>query len=72
MGLQFAGEAAGLALVHVTSGENFARLIFSVLNPACTLGMLLIWIYAITRAPQAVAVHSRGSKQAVFLEAVAD
>ena len=72
MGLQFAGEAAGLALVHVTSGENFARVIFGVWNPACTLGMLLIWIYAITRAPQTVAAHSRGSKRAVFLEAVAD
>jgi len=72
MGLQFAGEAAGLALLHLTSGENFARLIFSFLNPACTLGMLLIWIYAIVKTPQAVPVRSQVGKQAALAEAGAD
>ncbi len=72
MGLQFAGEAAGLAMLHLTSGENFARTLFSFLNPVCTVGMLLIWIYAIEKAPQAVPVGSRVGKNAALLEAVAD
>ena len=72
LGLQFAGEAAGLALMNLTSGENFARFVFSFLNPACTLGMLLTWIYAITKTPQTVPVHSKVGKQATLLEAVAD
>ncbi|MFZ0963376.1 MAG: hypothetical protein WAO35_21145 [Terriglobia bacterium] len=69
MGLQFAGEAAGLALLHVTLGENFARLIFSFLNPACTLGMLLTWIYAVTRRPKAATVRAPVGRQAVWVEA---
>ena len=56
LGVQFAGEAAGLALVHVTMAEGFSRILFSVLNPACTLGMLSIWIYAIAKTPQAASV----------------
>jgi hypothetical protein len=72
MGLQFAGEAAGLALLHLTSLEPFSRLVFSFLNPACTLGMLLIWIYAIVKTPQAVSVGSQVGKQAALAEAVAD
>ena len=72
MGLQFAGEAACLALLHLTSGENLARLVFSLLNPMCTLGMLLIWIYAIVKTPQAVPVRSQVGKQAVLVEAVTD
>ena len=72
MGLQFAGEAAGLAMLHITSGENFARLLFSFLNPVCTLGMLVIWIYAIEKSPQAITVGSRVGKETPLLEAVAD
>jgi hypothetical protein len=72
MGVQFAGEAAGLALYHVTLGENFARLIFSFLNPACTLGMLLIWVYAIMKMPQAVPVRLRAGNDAALAEAIAD
>jgi hypothetical protein len=72
MGVQFAGEAAGLALVHVTSGGDFARQIFGVLNPACTLGMLVIWIYAITKTPQAFFVPSGARKPISLREAVAD
>jgi hypothetical protein len=72
LGVQFAGEAAGLALVHVTFGETFARILFGFLNPVCTLGMLFIWIYAIGKTPQAVPVRSKLGRKAHLLEAVAD
>jgi hypothetical protein len=48
-GVQFAGEAAGLALYHMSLGENFARFIFNFLSPACKLGMLMAWSYALAR-----------------------
>jgi membrane-associated HD superfamily phosphohydrolase len=70
MGVQFAGEAACLALFHLTVGEHFARVIFSFVNPACTLGMLLIWIYAIVKVPEAVPVPSQVGKQAALAEAL--
>ena len=72
LGVQFAGEAAGLALYHVTVGENFATVLFGFLNPVCTLGMLLIWIYAIGKTPQAVPVSSELGNKVQLLEAVAD
>ncbi|HXW16135.1 MAG TPA: hypothetical protein VEN79_16630 [Terriglobia bacterium] len=72
VGVQFAGGAAGLALIHLTTGQGFARQFFGLLNPACTLGMLLIWIYAIVKVPQAVPVRSRVGKNAALLEAIAD
>ncbi|MGA2984617.1 MAG: hypothetical protein ABSG32_12435 [Terriglobia bacterium] len=72
MGLQFAGEAAGLALLHLTSGEHMARLVFSFLNPACTLGMFLTWVYAIVKTPEALSVRSKVGKQASLVAAVAD
>ena len=72
MGLQFAGEAAGLAMLHLTLGENFALLLFSFFNPVCTLGMLLVWIYGITKSPQTVPVRSTVGKQAGLAEAIAD
>jgi hypothetical protein len=71
MGVQFAGEAAGLALFHLTVGENFARVLFGFLNPACTLGMLLIWVYAITKMPQAAPVRLQAGKDAALAEATA-
>jgi len=72
LGVQFAGEAACLALLHLTSGENFARVLAMVVAPACTLGMLSIWLYAITRPAQTVPVRSQVGEQAVLAEAVAD
>jgi hypothetical protein len=71
MGLQFAGEAAFLALLHLTSGENFARVLIGFLNPACTLGMLLIWTYAIVKTPQTAPARSRAGKDAALAEAIA-
>jgi hypothetical protein len=72
MGIQFAGEAAFLALFHLTVGENFSRVIATVLSPACTLGMLLIWIYAVAKTPEVVSVGSQVGRQAALAEAVSD
>ena len=72
LGVQFAGEAAGLALIHVTLGEAFSRILFSVLNPACTLGMLSIWIYAIGKTPQAVSIRSSLGGEGRLAHAVAE
>ena len=72
MGVQFAGEAAFLALYHLTVGGTFAGVLASFLSPACTLGMLLIWIYAILKIPQRVEVRSQVGRQAALVEAVAD
>ena len=71
LGIQFAGEAAGLALYHVT-GQAFASHIFGILNPICALGMYLTWVYAIMKTPQAVPIGSRPGKRATLLPAVAD
>jgi hypothetical protein len=74
MGVQFAGEAAGLALYHLGLGAKmpFVSFLFSLLNPACTLGMLLTWIYAIKKRPETVPVRSQLGKQAVLAEAFLD
>jgi hypothetical protein len=50
MGIQFAGPAASLALVHVTSGWPAAYSLLDYVMPVCTLGMLLVWLYAMTPA----------------------
>lgn len=71
MGVQFAGGAAVLALYYLTLGEHFAALIFNFFSPACTLGMLLTWIYAIVKVPEAVPVGSR-AREATLVEAVAE
>jgi hypothetical protein len=47
VGIQFAGPAATLALVHLTEGERFARSLNSFIMRLCTFGMLLVWAYAI-------------------------
>jgi hypothetical protein len=47
VGIQFAGPAATLALVHLTTGEGFAQSLAYFTIPLCTLGMLLVWAYAI-------------------------
>jgi hypothetical protein len=52
VGIQFAGPAATLALVHLTTGEGFAKSLAYLTIPVCTLGMLLVWAYAITRVKE--------------------
>ena len=49
VGIQFAGPAATLALVHLTTGGGFAQSLAYFTIPLCTLGMLLVWAYAIVR-----------------------
>jgi len=72
LGVQFAGEAACLALLHLTSGEAYARVIAMVLPPVCTLGMLMTWMYAIVKTHETVPAEARLGKQAVLVEAVTD
>jgi hypothetical protein len=52
VGIQFAGPAATLALVHLTHGGRFAKLLAYQTIPLCTLGMLLVWAYVIVYAPR--------------------
>jgi len=52
IGIQFAGEAACFALLKLTGMETFARNVTTFLGPACTLGMLLVWYYAVSRTPE--------------------
>ena len=47
VGIQFAGPAATLALVHLTSGQGFAQSLAYFAMPLCNLGMLLVWACAI-------------------------
>jgi hypothetical protein len=72
MGIQFAGEAACLALVHLTTGESYGRAIFSLLAPICTLGMLSMWVYAIVKVPQTVTARLRPGNETVLVGANAD
>jgi hypothetical protein len=48
MGILFAGPSAALALVHVTFAGSFSVWLLAHVMPLCTLGMLLVWLYAIT------------------------
>ena len=52
VGIQFAGPAATLALVHLTHGGRFAKLLAYQTIPLCTLGMLLVWAYTIVYVPK--------------------
>jgi heme A synthase len=72
MGVQFAGEAACLALLRLTFNEHFARVMLSHLGPACTLGMLGIWAYAIVKTPQTSPARLQPGKDARLVEAIAD
>jgi len=59
MGIQFAGPAANFALVTLTPGQQFASVLYAYLGPLCTLGMLLTWLYAVARVPEAARVLAR-------------
>jgi hypothetical protein len=47
VGIQLAGPTATLALLHLTAAERFAQTLNSLVMRICTLGMLLVWAYAI-------------------------
>jgi len=71
VGIQFAGPAAALALFHLTGGEPFVRALTSFAIPACTMAMLLVWLYAIARASRPVRVAAREGKIPVLAEVTA-
>ncbi len=52
MGIQFAGPAAGWALVTLTPGQQYSASLVRFIMPLCTLGMLLTWSYAVARMPK--------------------
>ena len=58
LGIEFAGPAAGLALVHLTSVPEIMHGV-SYFFPLCDAGMILTWLYAISRV-QGVARVRRG------------
>ena len=72
MGVQFAGEAACLALYHLTAANSMATVLTKFLAPCCTMAMLWIWVYAIGKPPQTVSDRFRPGQNKVLVEAVAD
>jgi hypothetical protein len=64
MGIQFAGPAANFALVYLTPGQQFGSILYAYLCPLCTLGMLLTWLYAVVRVPEAAGVRAREERVA--------
>jgi hypothetical protein len=71
VGIQFAGPAATLALVHLTTGEGFAQSLAYFTMMLCTLGMLLVWAYAIVRVQDRASEVAR-QKAPILVEATAD
>ncbi|HEV2493520.1 MAG TPA: hypothetical protein VG204_10685 [Terriglobia bacterium] len=65
LGLQFAGPAAGMAVVVLTGAQGFAKSLVSHIDPLCTLGMLLAWLYAVTRVPRTAPRPVRQAPRAV-------
>jgi hypothetical protein len=51
LGIEFAGPAAGLALVYLTRGAEISRAVGVYFVPLCDIGMILTWFYAISRVP---------------------
>jgi hypothetical protein len=51
LGIEFAGPAAGLALVFLTGGNEISRVVGVYFFPLCDIGMILTWFYAISRVP---------------------
>jgi hypothetical protein len=72
MGVQFAGEAAWFALLHLTAAPNLAQALTRFLAPICTLAMLSIWVYAIGKTPQTVSEPYERGQSGGLIEAVAD
>lgn len=62
LGIEFAGPAAGLALVFLTKGSELSRVIGVYFFPLCDIGMILTWFYAIGRVPGRAKVL-RGSRE---------
>ncbi len=60
MGLQFAGPAAVYALKFLTPGVQLTAALVHYLNPICTLGMLMTWLYVLALRPKRVRVPAPG------------
>lgn len=69
LGIEFGGPAANFALVYLTQGQRYASVMASYVLPLCTLGMLLIWFYAVTRPPVTVPAEAQSGRAPVFAEA---
>lgn len=72
MGVQFAGEAACFALLHLTADDIAVKTLLSFLAPGCTLAMLSIWVYAIGKSPQTVSRSYGARNPQGLVEVVAD
>jgi hypothetical protein len=72
VGIQFAGPAATMALCHLTTGESFARTLVSFTVPVCTLGMLVVWAYAIVRVRESTIKVTGRIGEPALLEVTAD
>jgi len=59
IGIQFAGPTACLALVYLTPGQFYGQNLWGYIGPLCTCGMLLTWLYAVARMPQALVAGDR-------------
>jgi hypothetical protein len=59
VGIYFAGPTATLALLHLTAVERFAQSLNSLVMRFCTLGMLLVWAYAIVHVKDKVVQVTR-------------
>lgn len=60
LGLQFAGPAAGMALLVLTHQAVQAKTLAMYIEQLCTLGMLLTWMQATKRAPSRPGAPVRG------------
>jgi len=64
LGIEFAGPAAGLALVFLSRQPELMRVVGVYFFPLCDIGMILTWFYAITRVPGKASVL-RGSGEGI-------
>ncbi len=62
MGIQLSGPAASFALAHLTLGQRFSESFLRIVLQLGTLGMLLIWFYAVARVPKAAPVAATRRK----------
>lgn len=66
LGLQYAGPAAISALVHLSLARSpAANALFQYLSPVCALGMLAVWLYAVTRQPNSVTPGFRNTSPSI-------
>jgi hypothetical protein len=72
MGVQFAGEAACFALLHLTADDSMLKGLTAFLAPCFTLAMLWIWVYAIGKTPQTVSARFPSRGNAALVEAVGE